>query len=250
MKVYIDTLGCAKNEYDSQMLAASLIERGCELTDVPQDADIIIVNTCGFIEAAKRESIERILELSDAAGKDENGKSSKGIKLVVCGCLAEKYHDELVKELPELIETPTYDEASALAREALASYEKGEIGEIYLAYTHFKNTVVHEPKLIKLLPVDIEDMPEQEEDNVLMNYEPNQEEALNLIIPKYVTSLLYGALVEAVASENGARMQAMDSATSNAEEMISDLSLKYNRARQGSITQELTEIIAGASAIS
>lgn len=156
----------------------------------------------------------------------------------------------IVKELPELIETPAYDEASALAREALASYEKGEIGEIYLAYTHFKNTVVHEPKLIKLLPVDIEDMPEQEEDNVLMNYEPNQEEALNLIIPKYVTSLLYGALVEAVASENGARMQAMDSATSNAEEMISDLSLKYNRARQGSITQELTEIIAGASAIS
>ena len=142
----------------------------------------------------------------------------------------------IVKELPELIEAPTYDEASALAREVLAAYEKGEIGEIYLAYTHFKNTVVHEPKLIKLLPVDIEDMPEQEEDNVLMNYEPNQEEALNLIIPKYVTSLLYGALVEAVASENGARMQAMDSATSNAEDMISDLSLKYNRARQGSIT--------------
>ena len=74
--------------------------------------------------------------------------------------------------------------------------------------------------------------------------------ALNMIIPKYVTSLFYGALVEAVASENGARMQAMDSATSNAEEMISDLSLKYNRARQGSITQELTEIVAGANAIS
>ena len=76
------------------------------------------------------------------------------------------------------------------------------------------------------------------------------EEALDMIIPKYVTSLFYGALVEAVASENGARMQAMDSATSNAEEMISDLTLKYNRARQGAITQELTEIIAGASAIS
>ena len=73
---------------------------------------------------------------------------------------------------------------------------------------------------------------------------------MNQIIPKYVTSLFYGALVEAVASENGARMQAMDSATSNAEEMIEDLSLKYNRARQGSITQELTEIIAGAEAIS
>ena len=66
---------------------------------------------------------------------------------------------------------------------------------------------------------------------------------------KYVCSLIYGAMVEAVASENGARMQAMDSATSNAEDMISDLSLKFNRARQASITQELTEIIAGANAI-
>ena len=103
--------------------------------------------------------------------------------------------------------------------------------------------------MIKLLPVEID--PEDAEDsNVLMNYEPNEEEALNMIIPKYVTSLFYGALVEAGASENGARMQAMDSATSNAEEMISDLSLKYNRARQGSITQELTEIVAGANAIS
>ena len=71
-----------------------------------------------------------------------------------------------------------------------------------------------------------------------------------MIIPKYITSIVYGALMQAVASENGARMQAMDSATSNAEEMIDNLSLLYNRARQGSITQELTEIIAGAEAIS
>ena len=84
----------------------------------------------------------------------------------------------------------------------------------------------------------------------MMNFEPEDEEALNMIIPKYVTSLIYGGLVEAAASENGARMQAMDSATSNAEEMIDQLSLMYNRARQGSITQELTEIIAGANAIS
>ena len=83
-----------------------------------------------------------------------------------------------------------------------------------------------------------------------MNFEPGEEEALALLIPKYITSLIYGGMVEAAASENGARMQAMDSATSNAEEMISDLTLLYNRARQGSITQELTEIIAGAQAIS
>ena len=153
----------------------------------------------------------------------------------------------------EMMEAPTYPDAASLCNRVLDAFTSGEVGEIYLAYTHFKNTVSQEAKLIKLLPVEIE--PDSEEyqasdSNILMNYEPNEEEALDMIIPKYVTSLFYGALVEAVASENGARMQAMDSATSNAEEMISDLSLKYNRARQGSITQELTEIIAGANAIS
>ena len=138
-----------------------------------------------------------------------------------------------------MIESPEYADAAAICNEVLASYQRGEIGEIYLAYTHFKNTVVHEPKLMKLLPVEFDDLEI-----------PNEEDALDMIIPKYVTSLFYGAFVEAVASENGARMQAMDSATSNAEDMISDLTLKYNRARQGSITQELTEIIAGAEAIS
>jgi F-type H+-transporting ATPase subunit gamma len=149
-----------------------------------------------------------------------------------------------------IIEAPTYEDAAALCQKILDSFTNGEIGEIYLGYTHFKNTVTHEPNLIKLLPVEVdeEDIANAAESNVLMNYEPNEEEALDTIIPKYVTSLFYGALVEAVASENAARMQAMDSATSNAEDMISDLTLKYNRARQGSITQELTEIIAGASA--
>ena len=150
----------------------------------------------------------------------------------------------------EIMENPQYADASALCNKVLKAFEDGEIGEIYLAYTHFKNTVTHEPQLIKLLPVDIQAQEDAGDDNIMMNFEPNEEEALNMIIPKYVTSLFYGALVEAQASENGARMQAMDSATSNAEDIISDLTLKYNRARQGSITQELTEIIAGANAIS
>ena len=159
------------------------------------------------------------------------------------------YH--IVESAPEIMENPTYADAAVLCRKVLDSFTKGEVGEIYLAYTHFKNTVTHVPTLMKLLPVEFDEAELQAEDaNVMMNYEPNEEEALDMIIPKYVTSLFYGALVEAHASENGARMQAMDSATSNAEEMISDLTLKYNRARQGSITQELTEIIAGANAIS
>ncbi len=157
------------------------------------------------------------------------------------------YH--VAEDFSQYVEGPTYEDARVVCRRILADYAEGKIGEIQLIYTHFKNTVVHIPTALQLLPVEI-NASEKEDDGIPMNFEPSEEEVLDQLIPKYITSLIYGALVEAVASENGARMQAMDSATSNAEEIISDLSLKYNRARQGAITQELTEIIAGASAIS
>lgn len=160
----------------------------------------------------------------------------------------------IVSDESDMINEPLYSDAQKLSDELLNDFAAGEIGEIYLAYTHFKNTVSHIPTLLKLLPVDLDETADRvsnsPEDKTLMNYEPEETEALNMIIPKYVTSLIYGALVEAVASENGARMQAMDSATSNAEEMIGSLELQYNRARQGHITQELTEIIGGAEALS
>ena len=164
--------------------------------------------------------------------------------------LARSY--DVVQDYSDYIEEPVYAEAMKISEQLLKDFEEGLISEIYLAYTAFKNTVSHVPTMLKLLPVeiDIEDDNEDTQDNALMNFEPAEEDALDLLIPKYITSLIYGGMVEALASENGARMQAMDSATSNAEEMIDDLTLLYNRARQGSITQELTEIIAGANAIS
>lgn len=156
----------------------------------------------------------------------------------------------IVKDYSECMEEPIYSDAMEISRDLLDAYADGEIGEIYLAYTFFKNTVSHIPTLKKLLPVSVDEYElSEEEKRIPMNFEPTEEEVLEMIVPKYVSSLIFGGLVEAVASENGARMSAMDSATSNAEEMLSDLSLKYNRARQSSITQELTEIIAGANAI-
>lgn len=167
-----------------------------------------------------------------------------------------RYGYEIKEEYPEVIEEPAYQDAVAITKELLNAFEAGEINEIYLAYTFFRNTVSHVPTLRKLLPMDIDSIELAEEDQdkdikaeAPMNFEPEDEEALNLIIPKYITSQLYGGLIESIASENGARMQAMDSATNNAAEMIDHLTLLYNRARQSSITQELTEIIAGADAI-
>lgn len=156
----------------------------------------------------------------------------------------------IIGDYCEVIEGPTYRDAMEISKIVLKSFEEQEIGEIYIAYTAFKNTVTHIPTLLQLLPVTMEDEKVDSQSKALMNFEPKEEEALDLIIPKYISSLIYGALMESVASENGARMQAMDSATSNAEDMIGKLALQYNRARQGSITQELTEIIAGAEALS
>ena len=161
---------------------------------------------------------------------------------------------EIKEDYSDVIEEPLYSDAIEISKKVLDAFETGEISEIYLAYTFFKGTVTHVPTLIRLLPVDMDATKQEGEEtakvDVPMNFEPAEDEALSLIIPKYVTSLIFGGLVEAVASENGARMQAMDSATNNANDIIDALSLQYNRARQGSITQELTEIIAGADAIS
>lgn len=162
-----------------------------------------------------------------------------------------RYGYHIKEDYSDVMNEPLFSDASQIGRAVLDAFSNGEVGEIYIAYTVFKNTITQIPTMMKLLPVAVEekDTTPSADDLVLMNYEPEAEEALDLIIPKYVNSLIYGALCEAIASENGARMQAMDSASNNAEEMIADLELKYNRARQGSITQELTEIVAGASAI-
>ena len=156
---------------------------------------------------------------------------------------------EIGQDYSSAIEEPIYADAMTISKQVLGDFSSGKVGEIYIVYTGFKNTVTHIPTQLKLLPIKIEDQ-RSDDDKAVLDFEPEAEEAIDLIIPKYITSLIYGAMIESVASENGARMQAMDNATNNADEIISNLSLLYNRARQSAITQELTEIIAGAQAIS
>lgn len=125
---YIDTLGCAKNDYDSQVLAALLMQRGCTLTEAPEAADILIVNTCGFIESAKIESIEHIFSMASLKGKTK--------KLVVTGCLSERYHEDLVKEIPEVdifTGVNDYDELPDLLlsdNKVMADSVKGRVGKV------------------------------------------------------------------------------------------------------------------------
>jgi F-type H+-transporting ATPase subunit gamma len=153
----------------------------------------------------------------------------------------------------EIIDAPEYGDVAMIGAEVLKKYISGTIDHVYIAYTAFESTISQEAKLIKLLPLDLSDFVAEGSNEELLisgiNYEPSAEEVLDSIIPQYVNSIIFGALRESIASEHGARMTAMDSATSNASDMIDKLTLLYNRARQASITQELSEIVGGAEAL-
>ena len=146
-------------------------------------------------------------------------------------------------------EKPSYSDALEVGRKALGMFRTGEVDEVYLVYTEFISTIASEPKAIKLLPIDINEFETDLPNNTLTIYEPDEEAVLEYVIPKYVNTVIFGAMVESAVCELGARMTAMDSATENATEMIDDLNLLYNRVRQGAITQELTEIVSGSSAL-
>ena len=172
------------------------------------------------------------------------------------------------QDFSERMEDMEYGLYIMIANMLLDDFVSGKINEIYLVYTYFKNTIVHVPRVLKLLPFENVEKNTSDDTELLgkkifevakskyendpampMNYEMDDEEMLNKMIPQYISTLLYGALTASIASENGARMTAMDNATKNAKELSEKLGVMYNRARQGAITQELTEIVAGANAI-
>ena len=129
-------------------------------------------------------------------------------------------------------------------------FKKGEFGHIDLCYTKFVSMLSQQPSAIPVLPLkDLTDKQDTKSIRNLILYEPDASEVFDAIVPEYLAGLVYGGICESTASELAARRMAMDAATSNAEEMIDQLNLYYNRARQASITQEITEIVAGAEGL-
>ena len=153
----------------------------------------------------------------------------------------------------ESVEKCDYNEAIALAQEAMDLYKKGEIDEVYMVYTEFVSPLTQNPKLLKVLPLAFEEenkeTKEQAAKKARVQYLPSAEVVLGHIIPKYVSGIVYDGIIESFASEQAARRTAMSSATDNADEMLSNLELSYNRARQSAVTQEITEIVGGVEAL-
>ena len=153
----------------------------------------------------------------------------------------------------ESVEKCDYNEAIAFAQEAMDLYKKGEIDEVYMVYTEFVSPLTQNPKLLKVLPLAFEEenkeTKEQAAKKARVQYLPSAEVVLGHIIPKYVSGIVYDGIIESFASEQAARRTAMSSATDNADEMLSNLELSYNRARQSAVTQEITEIVGGVEAL-
>lgn len=144
-------------------------------------------------------------------------------------------------------EKPSYMNAVEIAQRVADSFITGEYDEVYLVYTQFISPINQKPEVIRLLPIDsgVEDASDKHE----YIFEPSAPEVLDVLLPRYLETVLYGALLQAAASELGARMTAMESATDNAEELISKLVLNYNKVRQATITREISEIVGGAEAL-
>ncbi|GAA0289487.1 F-type H+-transporting ATPase subunit gamma [Gracilibacillus halotolerans] len=154
----------------------------------------------------------------------------------------------VLKEVTGLSDQPTFNDIKELTSETVQLFVDGEIDELILCYNHFISAISQEVTTKKVLPLT-ELSEETTSNNSEYEYEPNQMEILDVLLPQYAESLIFGALLDSKASEHASRMTAMKSATDNADELIDDLSLQYNRARQAAITQEITEIVSGAAAL-
>jgi F-type H+-transporting ATPase subunit gamma len=154
----------------------------------------------------------------------------------------------VIDEIAGLADSPQFLDIKPIASRAVGFYAEGKVDQLYLVYNEFINPVTQRPVEKQLLP--LASFEAEEGAKTLYEYEPSAEEVLEELLPRYAETLIYSAILEAKAGEFGARMAAMGNATDNATELIQQLTLQFNRARQASITQEINEIVAGANALS
>jgi F-type H+-transporting ATPase subunit gamma len=182
---------------------------------------------------------------------NEHSYDDKG--LVTVGRKSKEYFArrsvEIIEDYVDLGDVPDFIQARELAREIVRIYQEKELQKVYLTYTRFKSAISQTPESVQLLPVETAEDEKTEGKQIDYIYEPNETEILDVLLPRYVETVVYRAVLESKASEHGARMTAMSSATDNASEMIDKLTLSFNRARQAAITNEITEIVGGADAL-
>ena len=193
-------------------------------------------------------AVEHIIAADRAAGKE--------INLIACGKKAVAYFNyrklNPVMVFRDLSADPTVEEARQIADYAIDAYCKSEIDEVVLVYNHARNAADQDIVQEQILPIKADNLANASKEAgpvASFEFEPSPEAVLTQLLPAYVETRVYHALVDSAAAEQGARRKAMKSATDNATDMVSTLTRSYNRARQGAITTEISEIVGGAAAL-
>lgn len=182
---------------------------------------------------------------------DDEHSSKEDYTVIAIGRMGLDYFNKrnmpVAEEQTDIPDHPRYEDVKTAAKKAVDLFINEEIDELYIAYNHFVNAISQEVRTTKLLP--LADVESGNVETYNYEYEPSAEEVLEGLLPQYIEGLIFGALLDAKAAEHAARMTAMRNATDNADEVIDDLTLSYNRARQDAITQEISEIVGGAAAL-
>ena len=208
----------------------------------------------------KSRDIKRSGYLVISIDKGLAGAYSKNVLKTLVNDIRSKHNDssvdffnhrgyEIESSLVEVPDQPSFKSIQSIAKHAIDLFSEENIDELTIYYSHYVSVLENKPATKQVLPLSQEDSGQGHGQMSSYEFEPDKESILSVILPQYVESLIYGTILDAKASEHASRMTAMRNASDNATELIDDLSLEYNRARQAAITQQITEIVGGSSAL-
>ena len=210
---------------------------------------IVITSDRGLVGGYNSSILKAVMEL-----KEEYHPDGKGFEMICIGGMGADFFKargiQPLYELRGLADQPSFDEVRKIISKTVEMYQNELFDELYVCYSHHVNTLTSQMRVEQMLPiVDLD--PNEADDSYSLTFEleTSREEILEQLLPQFAESMIYGAIIDAKTAENAAGMTAMQTATDNAKKVINDLTIQYNRARQAAITQEITEIVAGASAL-
>ena len=210
---------------------------------------IVITSDRGLVGGYNASILKAVMEL-----KEEYHPDGKDFEIICIGGMGADFFKargiQPIYELCGLADQPSFDEVRKIISKTIEMYQNELFDELYVCYNHHVNTLTSQMRVEQMLPiVDLDPNEADEEYSLTFELETSRDEILEQLLPQYAESMIYGAIIDAKTAENAAGMTAMQTATDNAKKVINDLTIQYNRARQAAITQEITEIVAGASAL-
>ncbi|HET1871385.1 TPA: F0F1 ATP synthase subunit gamma [Streptococcus pneumoniae] len=210
---------------------------------------IVITSDRGLVGGYNSSILKAVMEL-----KEEYHPDGKGFEMICIGGMGADFFKargiQPLYELCGLADQPSFDQVRKIISKTVEMYQNELFDELYVCYNHHVNTLTSQMRVEQMLPiVDLDPNEADEEYSLTFELETSREEILEQLLPQFAESMIYGAIIDAKTAENAAGMTAMQTATDNAKKVINDLTIQYNRARQAAITQEITEIVAGASAL-